>query len=336
MTDIRAELTAKWRNAAASARSGREWRGIALSVACPLKLVAAIREPDERVALLLEAALIPAYIHQFRMQAEGVSVSNQRRPEEGTFRIAIVLELDELREVFEVLVQDVIQVACEATTAAEGMGLVVRRLEAWQACLRARRRRLSRQEQIGLIGELFLLRMLGDDVGYMSATEAWQGPLDGLHDFEAFGVAVEVKSVLGIGTLLRISPEDQIEPVGLSGLLIARLRFREDPAGQSLAEVVGALRADIARAAPAALVNFNDKLLRAGYVDGESDEAPRVILNDFYGFEVLERFPRIARCTVPAGVIDISYSIDERNLGDFRRDREAVQQLARRMANGAL
>jgi hypothetical protein len=335
MNDIRAELTAKWRDAAASSPSGREWRGIVLAANCPLRLLAGIREPDERIALLLEASLIPAHIHLFRMQAEGVSVTNQRRPEEGIFRIAIVLELDELREVFEVLVEDVIDVASDGTTPAEAMALVVRRLEAWQACLRARRRRLSREEQIGLMGELLLLRMAGEDFGYLAAVDAWQGPLDGLHDFEALGIAIEVKSVLGIGTLLRIAPEDQIEPVGLSGLVIARPRFREDPAGQSLAESVAALRADIAQAAPAALSSFNDKMLRAGYVDGESDESPRVILNDLYGFEVLGSFPRIARCTVPAGVIDISYSIDERNLGEFRRDREAVRHFTRRMANGA-
>jgi hypothetical protein len=269
------------------------------------------------------------------MQAEGVSVSNQRRPEEGIFRIAIVLELDELRDVFEVLVEDVIQVASGAATAAEAMSMVVRRLEAWQACLRARRRRLSREEQIGLMGELLLLGMLGQDAGFSAAVDAWQGPLDGLHDFEALGIAVEVKSVLGIGTLLRVAPEDQIEPVGLSGLMIARPRFRDDPAGQSLADIVGALRTDMAQSAPAALVEFNDKVLRAGYVDGESDENPRVTLNDFYGFEVRETFPRITWSTVPAGVIDISYAIDERSLGDFLKDREAVRRFARRMASGA-
>ena len=77
-----------------------------------LRVLAAIREPDERVAVLLEAPLVPANIRHFRMDAEGVNVRTYSRPDEGLFRIAI-LQIEELRNVFEVLAEDIIVTACD-------------------------------------------------------------------------------------------------------------------------------------------------------------------------------------------------------------------------------
>ena len=119
--------------------------------------------------------------------------------------------------------------------------MVERRLLAWQACLRLRRRRMSPEEQIGLSRELEILRLVAAETGFNHAIDAWQGPLDGLHDFIRSGAAIEVKAVLGVGSHLRISHYGQLEYTGLSILLIARPRFREDHAGRSLAATERAL-----------------------------------------------------------------------------------------------
>lgn len=332
MKVTRDELGSKWREALLAGPSGHEWRGIALSVRGPIGLLAGVREPDNRLALLIEGPLSVAPAALFRLSAEGVSVSDQRRPAEGLFRLAIALERDELRDVFEVLVLDVIDVVCTAGTPTEATRDVVRRLEAWQACLRLRRQRLSGEQQIGLMGELAVLRVVAGEIGYATAIEGWKGPLDGLHDFLRTGAAIEVKSVLGVGSLLRISSANQLETEGLSRLVLARPRFREDQAGHTLSESVSSIRAEVERSAAAALRELNDKLLRAGFLDGEDHDGPRAALHDFYGFEVRDSFPRITARLLPAAIVDVAYSLEERALSPFRVGREFIHRFARDMA----
>jgi Putative PD-(D/E)XK family member, (DUF4420) len=322
MTNLRVELQTKWQEASLTGRSGHEWRGVALSVQAPVRFVAGIREPDDRIALLIEAPLTSAPPSLFRLQADGLSVTDQRRPNEGILRLAIALERDELQNVFEVLAADIIDVVIPSTTAPAALTAAIRRLEAWQACLKLRRQGLSREEQIGLVGELMVLELLAEEIGYSDAVEAWQGPLEGIHDFSRHGMAIEVKSAVGVGSLLRISRLNQLESSGLSALTIARPRLREDANGKSLSGVIWKIRDDIARSSPHALSAFNERLIRAGYLDLDSDayDGLYLVMHELYGFEVANEFPRLTASTVPAGIVEGSYVIDERSISGFRLD----------------
>jgi hypothetical protein len=268
--------------------------------------------------------------------AEGLSVADQRRPEEGVFRLAITLESDEVRDVFEVLAADIVDVAAPSATASAAIAEAIRRLEAWRACLKARQRGLSWAEQIGLLGELMVLRILGAEIGFAQAIEAWQGPLDGIHDFSRLGVAIEVKTVLGTGNLLQISHLGQLESIGLSSLAIARARLREDRNGKSLPSTVIEVRDDIIRSAPAALSVFNERLMRAGYLelDAALYDGSSLLLHEIYGYDVADGFPRLTASTVPAGIVDGNYTIDERSISGFRLDAARLRGVMQSMNGG--
>lgn len=272
----------------------------------------------------------------FGWMQRGVNVRTYSRPDEKLFRIAVTLEIEELRNVFEVLADDIIETACGPATASEANLQVALRLEAWQAFLRIRKRRLSRPEHLGLMGELTFLRVLGDAIGLNRAVDVWQGPLHGLWDFQAGGVALEVKSALGPNFWIRVSGNQQLDPQGLSGLLVVRPRFQEDPAGLSLATLVQEVRKDILKLAPLALAAFNEKLLRAGYMDGDSEEDLQTTLVDLYGYEVAADFPRIRLSSVPEGILDLSYAIDEHALAKFRKDKGEMLEFSKKMANTLL
>jgi hypothetical protein len=335
MTVTREELAAKWRDAALAGPGGREWRAVALSARSPLAFLAGVREPDGRIALLLEAPLDAAPAAPFRLHAEGVSVSDQRRPDEALFRLAVTLEREELRDVFEVLVLDVIAIASAAASPAAAARDVARRLEAWQACLRRRRARLSREQQTGLMGELEVLRLVAAEIGHAPAVDAWLGPLDGLHDFSREGKAIEVKSILGVGHTFRVSEAGQLETAGLTRLVVARPRFQEAPDGRSLADMVAALREEFRRDAASALGMLDDKLLRAGFIESEAGDGARAVLHDLYAFDVAEGFPRITAGSIPPGILDLSYTLDERALARFRIDVDALRRFARTMGGSA-
>lgn len=322
MTSIRDELISKWAEAARAKPSDREWRAVALSVFAAVRFLAGIREPDGRVALLIEAPLSAAPSTPLRISAEGVSLSDRRDAAQGLVRVAIALERDPLRDVFEVLAADLVQVVRQAATPAQAVALGVSRLEAWQAFLRSGRRGLSREEQVGLLGELTVLELLAAEIGYEAAVEGWFGPLDGIHDFSRSGIGIEVKAVAGGGNLMRISRLDQLDRRGLSTLLIARPRFQEAPEGRTLVTAAHKIRNALDRSAAGVRPVFDDRLLRAGLIEVNPEASPffSFVLQDLYGFEVREEFPRLTGLSVPVEIVDASYSLDERLLAGFLID----------------
>lgn len=325
MIDLKTELDEKWEEARRSPKGGHEWRGMALSTRAPVRLLAGIREQDDRIALLLEAPVATAPSTRIRFRADGLSVSDERNSEEELFRLAIVLERDELRDVFEVLVIDIINTISSCETPLAAVISVGRRLDAWQTCLRSGRRGLSREEQIGLAGELIVLQQLGEEIGISDALEAWQGPLGGIHDFSRAGIAIEVKSVSGIGNLIHISRLDQLESKGLSSLIMARPRFRESSEGLHLSGMILEMRERIRESEPGKVSSFDEQLLRVGYLDADAAQytTGRLVLDDIRGYRIQGTFPRFTHSTIPVGIIDGSYTIDERAITAFRM--ESVQ-----------
>jgi hypothetical protein len=333
MTDLRAELRRKWQEAVGTGRAGYEWRGVALDVAGPVRFVAAVREPDERTALLLEAPLKAAPVVSYRFTADGISVTDQRRAAEGLFRVAIVLEDNGNDQVFEVLAADVVEVAARSSTPGAAIVGAMRRLETWRACFKARRLGLSMESRLGLAGELIVLRVLAEELGYSAAVDAWQGPMNGLHDFSRRGTAIEVKTVLGAGNWLQISRFSQLDSTGLFALAIARPRLQEGANGTSLTESIRELRAAILAAEPAILAEFNERIMRAGYleIDAPMYETFRFLLHDLRWFGVSAEFPRLTAANVPTGIVDGTYMIDERSILQFRLESAGVRELMQSM-----
>jgi hypothetical protein len=322
MMNVVEELNAKWNEATQTNRSGHEWRGVALSISSPVRLLAAVREPDERIALLVEGPMSAAPLLKPHFETQGLSLAEQRRPSENVFRLAVTLERSELKDVFEALCSDLVLVVSVVTTPVSAFAAVTKRLEAWQACLRSRNGALSREEQVGLLGELTVLRIVAEMVGHSAGVEAWKGPLNGIHDFVSSGEVIEVKSVLGIGTHLHISHIDQLEFSGLSSLTIVRVRFRQGHDGKSLPSHVESIRREIADSSPATVPEFEDRLLRAGYLDVDAPlySSALFIQEDLCCYTVDKRFPRLARATIPTAIVDGSYTIDEKAISSFRQD----------------
>jgi Putative PD-(D/E)XK family member, (DUF4420) len=334
MSDLLAELRTKWSEALASATGCREWRAIALSTASPVKLLAGIRNRDGRISILIETALQHAPRHRARFQAEGISLIDERSMAEGLLRLAVTLERPDFRDIYEILGVDLISIASGAPSPDLAIQDTIRRLEAWQVCLHVRRRGLPREEQAGLLGELAVMELAQAEISLPAAIAAWRGPLGGLHDFQAAGIALEVKATIGLSHDIRISRLHQLEFTGLQALVLLRVRFQEAPGGLTLPEVIGTLRRKIDTEFPGAAAEFTDKLMRTGYLDADAEiySATRTLLNDMQGFRVAEEFPRLTTATVPPAIIDAAYSLDERQLAPFRISNQELRKLMRQMS----
>ena len=113
-----------------------------------------------------------------------------------------------LREAYPML----IAVADHVQLDGNGMGAAIAHaLASYQEVLSALGR-LSDHQELGLHGELLVLRHLIDSIGERSAVHSWRGPAREEHDFGLDAFDLEVKTTLSKDRSHRISSLTQLEP----------------------------------------------------------------------------------------------------------------------------
>ncbi|MBB5271293.1 hypothetical protein HNQ70_001303 [Quisquiliibacterium transsilvanicum] len=219
-------------------------------------------------------------------------------------------------ELFAAMASDVVGAlddwASTGATEAKLLRVFVGRVGAWQEFMRKGSLVLAPEAEIGLIGELTLLRAL-IDAGMLpsSAVESWVGPLDGAQDFELGTGALEVKATLAtVGFPARIGSLEQLDDSLRQPLFLAGVRLRQTGTGRSLPDLVAAIREAVKDDAEAVRL-LSERLLRVGYFDAHVDHyARRFTLAETRVFEVREGFPRLTPGRVPAGISRATYELD--------------------------
>ncbi|MFY1700230.1 PD-(D/E)XK motif protein [Micromonospora sp. WMMA1923] len=241
-------------------------------------------------------------------------------------------------EMFHTLVADLVH---HLSTAPHRPGwALVQRLTSWQRMLAAGLRTgLSAQAQLGLYGELLVLRELVLPVWGPTTVSAWVGPTGADQDFQRAGVAVEVKcAALRDAQRCRISNEAQLDTNNVEYLALIHQAVRTTTtAGVSLPEIIDAVRAEPTIAADPA--SFEDRLLHAGWLDlhRQQYERERYALVTRRCYRVIDGFPRITRQHIPDGVHAVAYSVDLDECAPFLVPQtDVVQRLAMTANLGAL
>lgn len=203
----------------------------------------------------------------------------------------------------------------EATSAQEGSRIhsaMISRIRAWQAFMkRDSDGVLSTEEEIGLFGELVVLRNLLDDgVSEFDALDSWAGPEDGLHDFLLGQGAIEVKTTVSpAGFLARIANLDQLDDSLHQPLFVAAVRLAQLDEGVTLPELIDQVTGQLQDPGAAALLN--SRLVSTGYIGTMRPEYRR----RFQCSELTYRAvgadsPRLTRANVPASIHEARYSLD--------------------------
>jgi hypothetical protein len=238
--------------------------------------------------------------------------------EEGVFRI----ELKDVRfaPLFSALVDNFLLALAEAKPGTDPSEIVLDRLVLWQRLFEELSfDGLSDEAQRGLFAELRFLRdTLLPIVGAASAVLAWQAPDRTSKDFAHAGVAVEVKSRFKKASAsVRISSEDQLDQAGFELILAVLTLDSEAHEGETLPTLVKSLRASLASSI-AAISRFDDRLLRAGYLDAHEDYygGTTYVATASY-FSVRDGFPRLIRADLPPGVSHVVYDVDLAALAPF-------------------
>ena len=193
------------------------------------------------------------------------------------------------------------------------MDVVMETIEEFRVALKPLKPDLTLAEQIGLFGEIWVLRnVLIPTIG-ARACYLWSGPDSERHDFIGDNAHVEVKTTTKSEDRHEISRMDQLRAPCGKKLLFASIQLERSAGGEkSLAtlidEVITVLGID-----GKAIDAFEARLSKMRWHDGlrQSSELKKFNLRDAQFFEVEGSFPRLPDNYVPPrGITSIKYTID--------------------------
>lgn len=190
---------------------------------------------------------------------------------------------------------------------------------------------LSREEHIGLFGELwFLSRWLGPSVGLATGVRMWRGPMGARNDFEAKLIGIEIKTSSRADAMHRINGLEQLmEPPGGSLLLMSIVVRDEASATNDLPTLIAEVRLGLANDFNA-LSHFDSCLYAARYEDALADEYAKLKLRiraeELY--RVVSEFPRLIPSSLkqpPAqGIRSVNYDLSLDGAAPWRIATSAV------------
>ncbi|MDE2107226.1 MAG: PD-(D/E)XK motif protein [Patescibacteria group bacterium] len=229
----------------------------------------------------------------------------------GKTAIALVRRPEGSPDIFAIMVVDVLRTLETAAKSAgrDVMETFLERVREWQAFMARTHRPLSSDAQIGLLGELWMLRFLTNTSLGAGALDCWRGPLRAAQDFHVRGGAIEVKSTVRTGSFLaQINSIEQLDGERMPIFLCA-FRFEESTDGISLVGLVTELRETFGQAGVQR--GFEALLMVMGYLDDHAELYGRTLtLKDARVILTEDNMPRLMRATLPPAIRSATYVLD--------------------------
>lgn len=284
---------------------------------------------DSRAALFIRASLAPS---QVIGDGQGFSVSTTRSGSNDY--VQITATDGGLPTLFLKLVEYLLERVSIARSTDEGIDTLIRSIEEYRRFVGQRRGRLSEPLVRGTFAELVLLRtLITAGMNAEDTVRAWRGPWAkaglGVHDFTfADGHGIEVKSTHQPPGTIRVSSPGQLVPTGQAlDLLVlpienaprdssAAVPFRQY--AQQLGEALGSASATAAETWDAALDALTLDLSDEWY------DRYRFLPGEWLRFQVKDGFPHLHIPSLPAGIIDVHYSLELLRLSPFAAPFDAL------------
>jgi len=243
--------------------------------------------------------------------------------------VQITSEERGLPPIFLKLAEYVVERVTSARTPTEATELLSRSVDEYRRFVGLRRGRLSEALVRGTFAELrFLRELTASGMDAATAITAWRGPWAkaglGVHDFTfADGRGVEVKSTHQPPNAVRVSSPYQLVPSD-QPLDLLVLPVEDAPSGSSegisFRHYAAGIGEDIAAASPLAAGKW-DAALEALALDltDEWYDKYRFLPGKWLRFEVRDDFPHLDMPALPAGIVDVRYSLEIPRLAPFAR-----------------
>lgn len=289
------------------------------------------RSVDRKCLLLLRCLTASAPKGKLP-KLKGIEVALSEPDTGGSTTVSLKLTDNQHRDIFYRLCLDIVQATSVAKSEIEAGETFLARTWRWHHLLRGGSdRRLSAEEQKGLIGELFVLeRHLIPVFGPADATAAWVGPTGSPKDFECGRVSIEAKARRGAARpYVAISSEFQLDAGGCDALFLYVVELDTAPEDASAAftitDVARRIAERIAADAPSVTERFEGQLVAAGFSWDDDYSSFRWMSGPHRFLHVGENFPCITPAAFASGVERVRYDLSLVDCEPFRVDDEVVR-----------
>jgi hypothetical protein len=195
-------------------------------------------------------------------------------------------------------------------------------LHTWQEFFKGDRKPLGDRAQLGLMGELTVLKdCVLTELNSKKALKSWTGPLRGLHDFVFNSCNIEVKSSIGINNRrFIIHGENQLQIPLEKQLFLFNPIFENSDDGESLSDMVASIKSIIK--SDLLISEVMDNLLsKVGYHAIHSEHYTNQGLNltksDMIKYQVGDGFPRLLPSSSGDFISVNDYVIDTKGCENF-------------------
>ena len=252
--------------------------------------------------------------------------------------LTITLMKEDSLEVFRAFCADLVSSTrfLARSESARALRTVVGRIHKWKDLFaRGGLGLLSASEQLGLFGELVVLRDLFlTRVDPFSALSAWQGPMGAEQDFQFQEWLFEVKSqMVSSDKQIDISSEHQLDLVsGNIALFHQVFSTSQEPEARTLMALADDVRLTISRTSPHAANLLEARLIQVGYEPLPDYDAESLRLATRNAYEVKADFPRVCASDLSPGLSHVRYRLSLEACSPFRI--EAKELLSRAFHGG--
>ena len=260
-----------------------------------------------------------------------VRVESRGAAEGDEAEVVLALTESQHRDIFDLLVRDLVGAAELPHDEREGLIRFLARLSDWQQLLRRLGPRgLSREAQQGLWGELWALREVVSPIAGMSeAVDGWRGPMGTDQDFQLGAICVEVKTSTSANLdRLNISGERQLDvPDDVVLILLGLSLDARIGHGETLADMIESVRNAASESGCQHLLDL--RLDLCGYERDDEKVYSDIgyTVRSLHPFRVEEGFPRIVSGDLRTGISDVRYLLSTASCGDFRMAEQQPERL---------
>lgn len=246
-------------------------------------------------------------------------------PEDKLTWLTFDLYEQNARDVYYSLCDDLVSSieSMDATNPDELLMHIKNRFFAWKQMFRQERNRLSEEQILGLLGELYFLEhFLIPEIGPARAIEAWSG-IDGLSkDFAFDDKWYEVKTVSLNSNLVKINSITQLAsdvPGGLSVIRYETMSKGYDDESCTVFKVFRRIMSSIEDDDVRAI--FISKLVAYGFDIIQETDGNHYRISEMVFYKVADTFPRIQESDIRYREVDkVTYCLILNSLDRFKFD----------------
>lgn len=232
---------------------------------------------------------------------------------ENKYELNIYLLDNDLKEIFSLFIQDIMEEVVQSTTEIEALITTLNVISKWKRLFdKINFNGLTIELQKGLVGELLFFNYLVDNEKSASwVLNGWTGPDFEDKDFIFGSIGIEIKFTSSKYPKIKITNERQLDTQNLSELFLILYTAEEvKENGFSLNSLIDQTRQKIS-ANIDDLKLFNERLLLLGYLEDDREHYNKMYsLKHTFNFIVNSDFPKIIQNELPFGVYNISYLIE--------------------------